>query len=501
MTPETPILVWFRQDLRLADHAALHAALVASKRSNRPILPLYILDDESPGMWKMGAASRWWLHHSLAALRTALAARGAPLVLRRGPATKVLPSLLAETGATEIHAGRAHEPWARTVETALEKQCPGALHLHRTATLFDLETIRTKTGGIYGIYTPFANTLRQRDDIGPPIPVPDHIPAAKPPASDRLEDWEFLPKKLDWAPGFHATWCPGEPAAHERLAAFVAKNVHGYDIGRNLPGQPGTSMLSAHLHWGELSPRQVWHAATTAETPANALLKAGEGRRIYLGEILWREFAAYLLFHNPHLPEKPLRPRFDAMPTRSVPTEIEAWQRGRTGIPIVDAGMRQLLNIGWMHNRVRMIAASFLVKHLLAPWQVGENWFWDTLVDADLASNAASWQWIAGSGIDAQPFFRIFNPVSQGEKFDPEGAYVRTWVPELAHLPPKFIHAPWTASPETLARAAVSLGHDYPRPIVDLAHGRNRALEAFRSTATTPQETTTKKTAPHETAA
>ena len=482
----SPALVWFRQDLRLADHAALQAAM----RGGRPVLPVYILDDESPGPWSMGGASRWWLHHSLASLRAALAARGASLILRRGPAAAVLTTLLAETGATEIHAGRAHEPWARTLEAALEKQLPGTLHLHRTATLFDLEPIRTKTGGIYGVYTPFANALRQRDDPGAPTPAPDHIPAPKAPQSDRLEDWRLLPTKPDWAGGFRETWRPGEQPAHDRLAAFVAKNVHGYDIGRNLPGQPGTSMLSAHLHWGELSPGQVWHAATIAEKPEDA----GEGRTTYLSEILWREFAAYLLFHNPHLPEKPLRPRFDAMPTRSVPTELEAWRHGRTGIPIVDAGMRQLYRLGWMHNRVRMIAASFLVKHLLAPWQVGEDWFWDTLVDADLASNAASWQWIAGSGIDAQPFFRVFNPVSQGEKFDPDGAYVRLWVPELARLPAKSIHAPWTASPETLARAAVSLGYDYPRPIVDLSEGRNRALEAYRSTATLPDE-------PQETAA
>ncbi len=264
-------------------------------------------------------------------------------------------------------------------------------------------------------------------------------------ASDALADWDLLPQAPDWAAGFRANWMPGEAAALARLARFTTEAVHGYDAGRNQPGRDGTSMLSAALHWGEVSANQVWHAARAAgaKTEGAEVEKGGLG--VYLGEILWREFSAYLLWHNPGMPEAPLRPRFAGLPFRTAAGELRAWQRGRTGVPVVDAGMRQLWQTGWMHNRVRMITASFLVKHLLMSWEAGEAWFWDTLVDADLASNAASWQWIAGSGIDSQPFFRVFNPVSQGEKFDPDGAYVRRWVPELAKLPDRWLHAPWTA--------------------------------------------------------
>ena len=469
----TPALLWFRQDLRLTDHAALNAAMTGG----RPVLPVYILDDEAPGEWAIGGGSRWWLHGSLTALAADLKARGAPLVLRRGRAMEILPALLAETGADEIHAGRMHEPWARNVETALEQALPaGTLHLHRTSTLFDLASIRTKTGGIYGVYTPFARTLRTAGDPHAPLPAPARIKAPPSPPSDRLESWGLLSAHPDGAGDMRETWQPGERAAATRLAAFTARYVSGYDIGRNLPGQPGTSMVSPHLHWGELSPNQVWHAALAAP-PGK-----GRGQEVYLGELLWREFAAYVLFHNPHLPEQPLRPRFAALPTRTAPKELRAWQRGHTGVPIVDAGQRQLWHLGWMHNRVRMIAASFLVKHLLLPWQEGERWFWDMLVDADLASNAAGWQWVAGSGIDSQPFFRVFNPVSQGEKFDPDGAYVRTWVPELARLPDRWVHAPWTAPAAVLDQAGIVLGRDYPLPVQDLAAGRKRALETYRAT-------------------
>ena len=469
---QAPAIVWFRQDLRVADHAALTAACAGG----RPVAPVYILDDESAGAWAMGGASRWWLHHSLLSLRSALEGCGAGLVLRRGKAVEVLPALMQETGAGEVHAGVMHEPWARAVDQALAGVLPeGALRLHRTTTLFDLETIRTKTGGIYGVYTPFARSLRSRGELSPPDPAPRRLTSARLPASERLEDWALLPVKPDWAGGMRETWQPGTEAAQSRLAAFVDNAVHGYDVGRNLPGQAGTSMLSPHLHWGEISPGQVWHG-----------VMAGDGRSkgldTYLGEILWREFAAYLLWHNPHLPEQPLRPRFAKLPTRTKPDELHAWERGRTGVPIVDAGLRQLWHLGWMHNRVRMIAASFLVKHLLLPWRAGENWFWDTLVDADLASNAASWQWIAGSGIDSQPFFRVFNPVSQGKKFDADGAYVRRWAPELAGMPDRWVHEPWAAPAAVLSKAGVELGRDYPRPIVDLSKGRQRALEAYRST-------------------
>ena len=471
----SPAIVWFRQDLRLQDHAALNAALAGG----RAVLPVYVLDDDSAAAWATGGAARWWLHHSLASLAASLEARGAKLILRRGPAAETIPSLVQETGATAVHAGRMHEPWARRADdaTAAALQRVGAeLCLHRTATLFDLDSIRTKTGGIYGVYTPFARTCRALGSPHPPTPAPDRVPCPAPPRSDRLEDWDLLPTHPDWAGGFRETWQVGESAAHDRLAGFLSKAVHGYDTGRNLPGQPGTSMVSPHLHWGELSPRQVWH---TAEQAAQ---ETGKGLEVFLSEILWREFAAYLLWHNPHMPEQPLRPDFARLAVRDDDGDLQAWRRGQTGIPIVDAGMRQLWQLGWMHNRVRMIAASFLVKQLLMPWQAGEAHFWDTLVDADLASNAASWQWIAGCGIDSQPFFRVFNPVSQGEKFDPDGAYVRAWVPELARMPDKFLHAPWSAPHAVLEAAGVELGRSYPDPIADLPQARQRALDAYRTT-------------------
>ena len=467
-----PAILWFRGDLRLADHAALEAAMAGG----RPVIPVYVLDDETPGHWRLGGASRWWLHHSLASLAEGLAQRGASLLLRRGPAAQVLPALAQEAGATEVHAGHQHEPWARRASAAVAEALGAAgasLRLHRTQTLFDLEGIRTKTGGVYGVYTPFGKACRLRGDPGAPTPAPDRIPAGPALPSDDLNSWGLLPTHPDWSGGFNV-WQVGEAAAHARLAAFLDKAVHGYDTGRNLPGQEGTSGLSAHLHWGELGPRQVWHTA------AQAAERTNKGLDTFLGEILWREFSAYLLFHNPGMPEQPMRPAFAALPFRDAPAELEAWRRGHTGIPIVDAGMRQLWRTGWMHNRVRMIAASFLVKQLLISWQAGEDHFWDTLVDADLASNAASWQWIAGCGIDSQPFFRVFNPVSQGEKFDPEGVYVRKWVPELANLPGKHLHAPWDAPAEVLAGAGIRLGATYPRPLVELPAARQRALDAYR---------------------
>ena len=470
-----PTLLWFRQDLRLQDHAALAAATVDGRR----VVPIYVLDDESPGAWRLGGAARWWLHHSLESLGRLLAARGSGLVLRRGSSAVCLAALAQEVGATEVHAGQMHEPWARRMDAAATTalgQVGATLHLHRTATLFDLDGIRTKTGGIYGVYGPFAKQMRARPAPVEASPPPERIASPALPASDALASWELLPTRPDWAGGFRETWQVGEDAAHARLRAFVDKAVHGYDTGRNLPGQPGTSMVSAHLHWGELSPGQVWRAAAAAAETT------GQGIETYLGEILWRDFSAYLLWHNPAMPEQPLRPDFARLPFRSAPAELEAWRRGRTGVPIVDAGMRQLWRIGWMHNRVRMITASFLVKQLLISWQAGEDYFWDTLVDADLASNSASWQWIAGCGIDSQPFFRVFNPVSQGEKFDPAGAYVRRWVPELARLPDRYVHAPWTAPAAVLEGAGVRLGRDYPAPIVDLAQGRQRALDAYRGT-------------------
>ncbi len=464
-------LLWFRQDLRLDDQPALQAAMAGGAR----VLALYVLDDEVA--WPMGGAARWWLHGSLAALGAALHKAGAKLVLRRGRAEEIVPALAREAGVAVVHGGIAHEPAWRRVSEAVRQTLAAegrSLALHRTATLIDLDSLRSKTGTVYGMYTPFARAVEALGEPGEPLPAPRAIRPAKPVASEALEDWGLLPRKPDWAGGLRRTWRPGEAEAGRRLVQFVGDAVSRYGTGRNLPGEDGTSMLSPHLHFGELSPRTVWHASRVEGD--------GADHHTYRRELIWRDFSAYLLWHHPTLPEAPLRPAFEKLVSRDDPAGLHAWQRGQTGIPIVDAGLRQLWQTGWMHNRVRMIAASFLVKHLLISWREGEAWFWDTLVDADLASNSASWQWIAGTGIDSQPFFRVFNPVSQGEKFDTDGAYVRRFLPELQRLPNRWLHAPWTAPDGVLAEAGVMLGRDYPRPVVDLVEGRNRALEAYRRT-------------------
>jgi deoxyribodipyrimidine photo-lyase len=459
MTTQTPVILWFRDDLRLSDHAALHAAA----ETGRPVLPIYILDHDSPGQWALGGASRWWLHHSLTSLAASLERIGAYLTLRRGNSVAVLTDLVASTGASDIYTGGLTDPRARQLDRTVAEATPARLHRMRTTTLFPPDSIRTKTGGAYSVYTPFSKACLALGGPKAPLPAPTRLHAAPPPASDRLGDWRLLPEKPDWAGGLRDTWTPGEAGAMDRAERFMRSGLADYGERRDLPAGDHTSMLSPHLHFGEISAAQVWHLAYSQP--------AGQGRETFIREVLWREFSANLLWHNPSLPEAPLRPEFERMPWRDDPAGLKAWQTGRTGVPIVDAGMRQLWRTGWMHNRVRMIVASFLVKHLMIPWQAGEAWFWDTLVDADLASNAASWQWVAGSGADAAPYFRIFNPVLQGQKFDPAGDYVRRFVPELAGLNSRFIHAPWEAPGGSYAA--------YPRPIVDLAAGRERALAAY----------------------
>ena len=462
-------LLWFTRDLRVDDHPALHAAIA----SGRPLVACYIHDDTAGGPWAMGAASRWWLHFSLLSLQAALRDLGVTLVLRRGDSVEAILQLARETNAAELHVGQPNEPAARaaldTLTTALAAEgC--TTHRHWTTLLFDPDRLRTKTGGLYSVFTPFSKACLAQGIHADLLPAPTTILAAPPPPSDHLDDWALLPTHPDWAGGMRETWIPGQAEAHRRLHDWSAAALHSYAADRNTPGIDGVSRLSPHLHWGEISPRTVWQLA--AATPS-------KGAQSFLNELLWREFCAHLLWHHPSLPDQPLRPAFNAMQWRNDPAELHAWQHGRTGIPIVDAGMRQLWHIGWQHNRVRLITASFMVKHLLIDWRLGEAWFWDCLVDADLGSNSASWQWVAGSGADAAPYFRIFNPWLQGQKFDPQGAYVKRWLPELAGLDPEHIHAPWDAPPSVLQAAGIVLGTTYPHPIVDLLEGRNRALAAF----------------------
>ncbi len=457
-----PHLIWFRNDLRLIDHAAVSAATQAG-----PVVALYVLDDETPGHWRVGAAQRWWLHHSLAALGRDLAARGGTLVLRRGTAAAVVPQVAAEIGAAAVHTLTHYEPWAKAQDAAVAKAL--TLKRYHGALLAPPASVTAGNGGRYRIFTPWWRKLQ--DQMPPPRPQPAPEMAFAPaPASDTLDNWGLLPTKPDWSGGFDI-WTPGEAGAAARLAAFI-EVAAGYDKGRNLPSQDGSSRLSPHLAHGELSIRQLWHAIADAVPHAEA--------EPYLRELGWRDFAANILDQFPDHGDVPGRPPFDTFGFRDAPAELDAWRHGRTGYPIVDAGMRQLWSIGWMHNRVRMIAASFLVKHLLIDWRVGERWFWDCLVDADLGANSLGWQWVMGSGVDSSPFNRVFAPVTQSAKFD-AAAYIRQWVPELAGLRDADIHAPWEAEPLMLRAAGVTLGRTYPHPIVGHAEGRARALAAYEA--------------------
>jgi len=472
-------LLWFRRDLRLADNPALDAAVAIG----RPVIPVYICDDADAGEWSPGGASRWWLHGSLSALSSEIEARGNRLILKTGPAEAVINELISETGATSVYWNRRYEPWAtrrdEKIKTALKGKGIEARSFN-AGLLREPWAITTQKGEPYKVFTPFWKALRASGEPDQLKPAPQRIPAPNDfSKSDDLNSWGLLPTKPDWASGLRDAWTPGEDAAQSRLHDFTDAAVFDYQDKRNLPGVSGTSRLSPHLHFGEIGPRQIWHTVI-----ASALAQTGSpmprGAETYLSEIAWREFSYHLLFHFPELPLKPLRTEFSNFPWASDPDALSAWQRGATGYPIVDAGMRELWTTGWMHNRVRMIVASFLIKDLLIDWQTGEKWFWDTLVDADLASNAASWQWVAGCGADAAPYFRVFNPTIQGTKFDPDGSYVRRWLPEVSRLPDRLIHAPWTAKPIELADAGIELGRDYPAPIVDHSIARNRALEKYK---------------------
>ncbi len=477
-----PVIVWLRQDLRLSDNAALSAAAACGQ----PVLPVYVMDDAAAGTWTAGGASRWWLGASLAALESSLARIGSGLILRRSDTVAALLNLASQTGARAIHFTRAYEPHAARLEKELKSACDAVgigLHRYGGGLLQEPETMHTQAGQPFKVFTPFWRALL--DAPGPrfPHPAPQRLRRPKQwPDGDSLDNWQLTPVKPDWAGGLRATWTPGEAGARQRLTTLVDQALHDYADGRDRPDRTATSMLSPHLHFGEVSPRQIWAEVWSASRDAG-LLSPSKAATVFLSEVGWREFAHHLLFHFSHTPEQPLRGDFARFPWRSDRTGklLRAWQQGRTGYPIVDAGMRQLWRTGWMHNRVRMVAGSFLVKHLRLPWNAGADWFWDTLVDADLASNTLGWQWTAGCGADAAPYFRVFAPVLQGQRFDPAGDYVRRWVPELARLPAEHLHAPWEAPRAVLDAAGVRLGDTYPRPIVDHATARAEALAAFQS--------------------
>jgi deoxyribodipyrimidine photo-lyase len=473
-----PVIFWFRQDLRLADNPALAAAAAQA-----PLVALYILD-ETEGVRAIGGAGRWWLAESISSLAGELERRGVTLILRRGPAAAELDKVLTECGARSVYWNRCYEPYAirrdKAIKAGLAKRGVEA-HSYNAGLMFEPWTVKTRDGEPYKTFTPFWRALQALPEPPQPTPAPKRLVAARrQPRSDRLADWALKPVNPDWARDFPGYWHPGEIGAELRLEEFLTSCLAYYHERRDRPDLPATARLSPHLHWGEIGPRQVWHAVK-AQSLASGDLIAPRAVEAFLRQLGWREFCHHLLYHWPDLPTKSWRPEFRRFPWRKNEAALGAWRRGETGYPIVDAGMRELRATGWMHNRVRMIAASFLVKHLLVPWQDGEGLFWDRLVDADLAQNAANWQWIAGSGADAAPYFRIFNPVLQGEKFDPEGAYVRRWVPELAKLPAEWRHRPWSAPPAALAAAGIVLGRNYPAPIVDHGQARDHALAAFKT--------------------
>lgn len=467
-------IVWFRNDLRLTDNPALSGAIAGGGR----VIAVYVWSAQEEAPWPPGDASRWWLHHSLDRLAAQLAAAGSRLLLRRGPAAPALVQLVHETGASQVHANCRCEPMARqqekTVAAALQR-AGVRLQLHGGGLLLSPRCLHTAAGKPFRRFTPFWQALQARLTHEGLSSAPDRLSAVpRSLASESLASLGLLPRH-DRIGGLTLRWQPGEAGAHRRLQATVESVLPRYATARDRPDQDATSRLSPHLHFGEISPRRVLVALDAAAGNAPALDSQVAALRRELG---WREFSAHLLWHYPALPQEPLDERFAAFPWQDDPERLRAWQQGRTGVPLVDAGMRELWHTGFMHNRVRMITASFLTKHLLQPWQAGARWFWDTLVDADLASNSQNWQWVAGCGADAAPYFRVFNPVLQGHRFDPEGAYVRHWVPELATLPRRYLHAPWQAPDSVLRAAGVRLGETYPWPIVDLATGRRAALAA-----------------------
>ncbi|RAN40524.1 deoxyribodipyrimidine photo-lyase [Hyphomonas sp. GM-8P] len=472
-----PIIVWFREDLRLSDNPAVHAAA----KQGRPIICLFIHMDGKNGERSLGGASRWWLDKSLKALSRDIEQLGGQLTVRAGDGSACLDKVINETGADTVYWSRRYGAAEREtdaeVKAHLKDQGIDAKSFNARL-LVEPWVLKTGSGGFYKVFTPYWKALRACYEAPEALPRPKDLSGPKV-YSLAIDELGLHPEKPDWSTGFDAMWSPGEAGASKRLKAFLDAPIDTYPEERNLPGKDdGTSGLSPHLRFGEIGPAQIWRTVTSA-------MEAGhigeDGGWKFLSEIAWREFSYVLLYHEPDLAEANYNSDFDYMPWRTDKDALKAWQTGQTGYPIVDAGMRQLWKTGWMHNRVRMIVASFLTKHLLLHWRDGEEWFWDTLVDADPASNPASWQWTAGSGADAAPYFRVFNPITQGEKFDTDGAYVRGWCPEIAALPDKYLHSPWTADEQTLSQAGIKLGADYPNPLVQHKPARERALNAYET--------------------
>ncbi len=462
-------IVWFRQDLRLEDNSALASAI----RSGRKIVPVYIWCPEEEGEWAPGGASRWWLHHALGDLDQQLRKYGGQLILRNEKAEEALFSLIRETGARAVYWNRRYEPDSIKRDTLLKSKLQdyGVEAVSENSSLLhEPHTIENKQGEPYKVFTRYYKqclTLETPDIAHvdfTEFKVHDDDVSSLP-----LESLKLLPE-ISWDGGLKSVWDPTRAGAVAKLDVFEKVVLSNYGKLRNRPDIEGTSRLSPFLHHGQVGPREL-------------LRRFGErkdsGTQKFIAEIYWREFGYHILYHFPDTTSEPLRPEFNEFPWQDNDKLLKRWQNGETGFPIVDAGMRQLWDTGWMHNRLRMNVASLLVKHMLIPWRRGAEWFWDTLVDADLASNTLGWQWAGGCGADAAPYFRIFNPILQGKKFDPEGDFVRRYIPELKKLPDEYIHAPWEASSTQLKDAGIEMGKDYPYPVIKHEEGRARALKAF----------------------
>ncbi len=474
-------LIWFRRDLRLDDNPALQAAL----RAGHVPVPVYVHAPDEEAPWAPGAAGRAWLHRSLLALDADLRARGSRLIIRRGDSLTEIEKLIAETRAEALHWNRLYEPASIARDTRIKQGLKSrglTVESHNAALLVEPWTVETLQGDPYRVFTPFWKNARQRLDPKAPPEAPARLPEIPTLlAGLGVEDLKLEPQVPEprWDAGFWDDWQPGEAGALDLLDAFLDGAASGYKEQRNYPDRIATSKLSPHLHFGEISPRRIVSAVMARQWPAAVQPDIDH----FLSELGWREFSHHLLYHFPHTAQENLNPKFEEFRWATPdPVHLAAWQRGRTGVPIVDAGMRELWHTGWMHNRLRMVVGSFLTKNLRYHWKHGADWFWDTLLDADLPNNTQGWQWTAGTGADAAPYFRIFSPIAQAQKFDASGKYIRRWVPELAKLPDDALAAPWE-QPELLRR----LAPDYPlRPIVDLKASREAALEAYSGPKTKP---------------
>ncbi|MFL2813241.1 MAG: cryptochrome/photolyase family protein [Candidatus Puniceispirillales bacterium] len=465
-----PSILWFRVDLRLSDNPAFQKAIELGK----PIIPIYILDDDDANNRKLGDASKWWLHNSLKSIYSELEKVGSKILFFKGNAEDVIKKIIEETNADTVLWNRRYEPWAvkrdKSIKENLILKSKNVFSFNGSL-LYEPWEIKSKIGNPLKVFTPFKRALLNKGVIFNVSKSPNTIlsPSLWPSSLD-IDDLDLVKNKL-WTDKFANSWVPGSKTAKAKLISFKENNIHDYNKDRDIPSVLGTSKLSPHLRFGEISPKEIFIAMND--------LEENDGVLTYKSEIIWREFAHNLLWYFPDIHEKPIKNEFSKFMWDNSQSNFDLWTKGMTGYPIVDAGMRELWSTGWMHNRIRMVTASFLTKHLLLPWQMGEKWFWNTLLDADPASNTSGWQWVSGSGADAAPYFRIFNPIIQGQKFDPEGEYVKKFIPELKDLPSKFIHEPWKADSALLKKSDIKLGETYPLPIVDHKFARERALNKY----------------------